>query len=59
MATRVQENSLAGNIYKKKIAETVRQSGLTNIHVPYVFQVLSIVSTFNSYFCQNHYITEN
>ena len=44
---------------KKKIAE--RQSGLTNIplFLIYVFQVLSIYSTFTGYFCLNHYITEN
>ena len=59
MATPVQENTPAGNIFKTKIAE--RQSGVTNIplFLIYGFQVLSIYSTFTGYFCLNHYITEN
>ena len=59
MATHVQENSLAGNMFKEKIAWS--QSGLTNIplFLIYVFQVLYICSTFTCYFCLNHYITEN
>ena len=59
MATPVHENSLEGNMFKKKIAE--RHSGLTTIPLffIYVFQVLSIFSTFTGYFCLNHYITEH
>ena len=58
MATPVQEKSLAGNIFKKKIAYS--QRGLSDIplFLIYVFQVLSMFSTFTGYFCLNHYITK-
>ena len=58
MATPMKEQSLAGNIFKKKIAE--RQIGLTTIplFLIYVFPIVYF-STFTGYFCLNHYITEN
>ena len=59
MAAPVQENSLAGNSFKTKIAYS--QSGLTNITLffLYFFKVLSSFSTFTGYFCLNHNITQH
>ena len=60
MADPVQENSLAGNGFKKKIAES--QSGLTNITLFFVYFFLNIVYFLAHLlvtFCLIHYIIQN